>query len=84
MGTHENFYKTYKRGTPLWYCIEQFGGVLAYCRAIGRGTNQIYRWRDQGGSLSSNVQTETLIAAKKLGINIDRAKLVYYPEELGT
>jgi hypothetical protein len=80
----DDFYKTYPKNSPLWYCIERFGGVLAYSRAIGRGMNQIYRWRDKGGQITADAQTETLIAAKRLGISIDRARLVYYPEELGT
>jgi hypothetical protein len=69
----------YRPGTPLMYCIEQFGGLLAFARAIGRSTRQLYRWRNQGGMISAEAQTEALIAAKRLGIEIDPVKLVYMP-----
>jgi hypothetical protein len=69
----------YRAGTPLMYCIEQFGGLLAFARAIGRSTRQLYRWRNQGGMISAEAQTEALIAAKRLGLELDPARLVYMP-----
>jgi len=71
--------RTFTEGTPLAYCIEKFGGVLAFCRAINRSTSQIYRWRNNGGLLSAAGQTDVLIAARKLGVDIDPSKLVYIP-----
>jgi len=70
---------TFQDGTPLHYCINLFGGMSAFCRAIGRSSTQIYRWRDRGGLLSPEAQTDALIAAKRLGININPARLVYFP-----
>jgi hypothetical protein len=69
----------YIAGTPLVYCIEQFGGVVAFAKAINRSTRQIYRWRNGGGLISSEAQTEAMLAAKRLGVPLDAAKLVYMP-----
>jgi hypothetical protein len=72
----------YEEGTPLLYCIRQFGGVLAFARAIGRQPPQIYRWRSRGGMINSEAQTDAVIAAMRLGVELDRAKLVYVPKQI--
>lgn len=69
----------YVAGTPLVYCIQQFGGVVPFAKAINRSTRQIYRWRNGGGLISAEAQTEALLAARRLGVNLDPAKLVYMP-----
>ena len=69
----------YQPDTPLVYCIQQFGGVINFAQAIGRSTRQVYRWRDEGGIISAEAQTEALLAAKRLGIELDVTKLVYMP-----
>jgi hypothetical protein len=70
---------SFPKGTPLAYCADLFGGVLAFGRAIGRQPCQLYRWKYMGGMIPSVAQTDAMIAAKRLGLEIDPARLVYLP-----
>lgn len=74
----------FRAGTPLVYCIQQFGGVVEFAKAIGRSTRQIYRWRNQGGLISAEGQTEAVLAAKRMGIALDVSRLVYMPPVAST
>lgn len=68
--------------TPVGYCVQQFGGVTAFANAIGRTRRQVYKWRNQGGLISSQAQTDTILAAKRLGVEVDPLKLVFIPPNL--
>ncbi len=75
----EEAFQPFQAGTPLVYCIQQFGGVVNFAKAIGRSTRQIYRWRNEGGLISADAQTEAILAARRMGIDLDVSKLVYMP-----
>lgn len=71
--------------TPAAYVIEKFGGIRPLARAIGRDPSSVQLWKiphtrgGGGGAIPSKAQTAIIAASRKLGIQIDPAKLVRMP-----